>query len=71
MRGAKTRIEGVREEVSAADVLVDGIGIGDIGSVVLRDRHQLSQDGFFIAMLFLSFCCKRGFITCLIGWKPG
>ncbi len=41
----------LREEVSAADVLVDGIGVGDIGSVVLRDRHHLAQDGFFIAML--------------------
>lgn len=40
-----------RDAVSAADVLVDGIGIGDIGNVVLRDRHQLAQDGFFIAML--------------------
>ncbi len=39
------------EAVSANDVLVDGIGIGDIGSVVLRDRHHLAQDGFFIAML--------------------
>lgn len=39
------------ESVSAGDVLVDGIGIGDIGSVVLRDRHQLAQDGFFIAVL--------------------
>lgn len=37
--------------VAAADVLVDGLGIGDIGNVVLRDRHQLAQDGFFIAML--------------------
>ncbi len=41
----------LREAISAADVLVDGLGVGDIGAVVLRDRHQLSQDGFFIAML--------------------
>lgn len=41
----------LREEVSAADVLVDGIGVGDIGNIVLRDRHQLAQDGFFIAMV--------------------
>ncbi len=40
-----------RQAVSAADVLVDGVGIGDVGSVVLRDRHHLAQDGFFIAML--------------------
>jgi ribonuclease J len=47
----KGRAHVQREAVSAADVLVDGIGIGDIGNVVLRDRHHLAQDGFFIAML--------------------
>jgi ribonuclease J len=41
----------LRQAVSAADVLVDGLGVGDIGAVVLRDRHHLAQDGFFIAML--------------------
>lgn len=40
-----------RENISAADVLVDGIGVGDIGNIVLRDRHHLAQDGFFIAVL--------------------
>jgi len=48
-KGKRARV--VREGVSASDVLVDGIGVGDIGSVVLRDRHHLAQDGFFIAML--------------------
>lgn len=47
----KGQAQVLREGVSAADVLVDGIGIGDIGSIVLRDRHHLAQDGFFIAML--------------------
>ncbi|RIK30058.1 MAG: ribonuclease J [Chloroflexi bacterium] len=46
-----TRGRVLRQEVSATDVLVDGIGIGDIGNVVLRDRHHLAQDGFFIAVL--------------------
>lgn len=41
----------LRQGVSVTDVLVDGIGVGEIGSVVLRDRHHLAQDGFFIAML--------------------
>jgi ribonuclease J len=48
---ANGRCRVVREAVTAPDVLVDGLGVGDIGAVVLRDRHQLAQDGFFIAML--------------------
>jgi ribonuclease J len=43
----------LQNQVSATDVLVDGIGVGEIGAVVLRDRHHLAQDGFFIAMLGL------------------
>ncbi len=43
----------LEEKVSAEPVLVDGLGVGDIGTVVLRDRHHLSQDGFFIAMIGL------------------
>jgi ribonuclease J len=42
-----------RETVSASDVLVDGLGIGDIGSAVLRERHHLSEDGFLVALVTL------------------
>ena len=41
------------EQVSASDVLVDGIGIGDVGTTVLRERHHLSEDGFLVAVLTL------------------
>ena len=34
-------------------VLVDGLGIGDVGSIVLRDRQHLSQDGLIIIVLTL------------------
>ena len=37
--------------VHAGRVLVDGLGVGDVGNVVLRDRKQLSQDGIFIITL--------------------
>ncbi len=41
------------DAVSASDVLVDGLGIGDVGTTVLRDRHHLSQDGFLVALVTL------------------
>jgi len=39
--------------VPAGRVLVDGLGVGDVGSVVLRDRQHLSQDGLIVVVLTL------------------
>ena len=35
-------------------VMVDGLGVGDVGNIVLRDRQKLSQDGLIIIVLTMS-----------------
>ncbi len=40
--------------VPAGKVLVDGTGVGDVGSVVLRDRKHLAQDGMIVVCVNLS-----------------
>ncbi len=42
-----------RKTVPANYVMVDGLGIGDIGEVVLRDRQQMSQDGMFVIIVLV------------------
>ncbi|WP_071459498.1 ribonuclease J [Bacillus massilinigeriensis] len=42
------------EKVTAGNVLIDGIGVGDVGNIVLRDRRLLSQDGILIVVVTLN-----------------
>ncbi len=43
----------VKEQVQTGAILVDGLGVGDVGNIVLRDRQHLSQDGIVIVVLTL------------------
>ncbi|WP_353050094.1 ribonuclease J [Bacillus sp. ISL-41] len=40
--------------VPAGDTYVDGVSVGDVGEIVLRDRKQLSEDGMLVIVLTLS-----------------
>lgn len=42
------------EVITAGNTLIDGIGVGDVGNIVLRDRRLLSQDGVLIVVVTLN-----------------
>lgn len=44
----------VNGKVTAGKILVDGLGVGDVGNIVLRDRRQLAQDGIIIVVVTIN-----------------
>ncbi len=44
----KDSIQLSKEQVPANYVMVDGLGVGDVGEIVLRDRQEMAKDGMFV-----------------------
>ena len=49
----------VNGEVPAGKILVDGLGVGDVGNIVLRDRKHLAEDGLIIVVVTISSVTKE------------
>jgi len=62
----------INGQITEGHVMVDGLGVGDVGNVVLRDRHLLSRDGFVVVVIAVNadtgqviegpYIITRGFI---------
>ena len=44
----------IAQSVQAGNILVDGLGVGDVGNIVLRDRKHLSEDGLIVVVVTMS-----------------
>lgn len=53
--------DGIRnvDRVQSGKVLIDGLGVGDVGSVVLRDRRHLAQDGLIVVVAAINTDIKE------------
>jgi ribonuclease J len=50
------------EKVPCGYVMVDGLGVGDVGNIVLRDRQTMAKDGIFVVILTIDR--KTGKLVC-------
>ena len=50
----KTQVARQTRKIPAGDTYVDGVGIGEVGEIVLRDRKQLSEDGMLVIVLTIN-----------------
>jgi ribonuclease J len=53
-RGNTVQGKLTKERVSTNYVMVDGLGVGDVSNIVLRDRRQMSEDGMFVVIATVS-----------------
>jgi len=42
-----------KKQVESSYIMVDGLGVGDVGKVVLRDRQTLAKDGMFVIVAII------------------
>jgi len=49
IQNGKARLS--QEKAEASYVLIDGLGVGDVGNIVLRDRQAMAKDGIFVVIL--------------------
>ncbi|PIP23866.1 MAG: ribonuclease J [Candidatus Nealsonbacteria bacterium CG_4_10_14_0_2_um_filter_38_17] len=49
----RNKISIEKKRIEANYIMVDGLGVGDVGEVVLRDRHSLAKDGMFVIIVVI------------------
>lgn len=55
----KDGIPSTSKKVPSGNTLIDGLGVGDVGNIVLRDRRLLSQDGILIVVVTINKDTKQ------------